>query len=142
MNTKERILSGEEKINDILSEYVDLIWSLYTDGIADSFGEEDEESSTEDSHITICTLIALCFLNNRDKISYPFDYSDIEESVFYEVVEAVDFILQLENIVHQGHLKREIINGKAAYSSLDVNTDSAVNKKIDKIKSNKKKKKD
>ncbi len=115
ISIKERLLSGEEKISDILSEHVELINSLYNEAIALSFGEE---SSTEESHATACTIVALSLLNNREKIEYPLSF-DCDESIIHEMSDTVDFILQLEMMVSQGNLKRDTVNGKALYSNGD-----------------------
>ena len=115
ISIRERLLSGEENINDVLSDHIDLINNLYTQGIGDSL---DEESSTEESHTTICTIIALCLLNDKEKIEYPLEYGeDISEDIIYEIAKDIDFILNLENMVDKGVIVREKVNGRSVYTN-------------------------
>lgn len=115
ISIRERLLSGEENISDVLSDHIDLINNLYTQGIGDSL---DEESSTEESHTTICTIIALCLLNDKERIEYPLEYGeDISEDIIYEIAKDIDFILNLENMVDKGVIVREKVNGRYVYTN-------------------------
>lgn len=115
ISVRERLLSGVENVSDILSDHVDLINELYTQGIGDCL---DEESSTEESHTTICTIIALCLLNDKDKIEYPLEYGEnISEDLIFEIAKDIDFILNLENMVDKGVIVREKVNGRSVYTN-------------------------
>lgn len=115
ISVRERLLSGVENVNDILSDHIDLINELYTQGIGDSFGEE---SSTEESHTTVCTIIALCLLNDKDKIEYPLEYGEeISEDLILEITKGIELIITLEMMVKKEDLTREKINGRYVYTN-------------------------
>jgi hypothetical protein len=104
------------KIEDpkhILSFHTDLIKELYEEALAQTL---EEEETQEESIATICTVIALCFLNDKENIEFPLPYEEGEESLIVEIADAVNFILTLEALVDKGTVSKKIVKGKALYS--------------------------
>ena len=104
------------KIEDpksILSSHTDLIKELYEEALIQTL---EEEETQEESIAIICTIIALCFLNDKENIEFPLSYEEGEESLIIEIADAVNFILTLEALVDKGAVSKKIVKGKAFYS--------------------------
>lgn len=97
----------------VLSFHTNLIRDLYEEGLAQTL---EEEETQEESIATICTTIALCFLNDKEHIEFPLPYEEGEESLIAEIAEAVNFILTLEALVDKGTISKKTVKGKALYS--------------------------
>lgn len=102
-----------EDPKSILSSHTDLIKKLYEEALAQTL---EEEETQEESITTICTTIALCFLNDKENIEFPLPYEESEESLIVEIADAVNFILTLEALVDKGSISKKIVKGKAVYS--------------------------
>lgn len=102
-----------EDPKSILSFHTDLIKELYEEALAQTL---EEEETQEESIATICTTIALCFLNDKERIEFPLPYEEGEESLIAEIAEAVNFILTLEALVDKGTISKKTVKGKALYS--------------------------
>lgn len=105
--------SGTKDSKSILSYHTDLIKELYEEALAQTL---EEEETQEESIATICTTIALCFLNDKENIEYPLSYEEGEETLIAEIADTINFILTLEALVDKGAISKKIIKGQAVYS--------------------------
>lgn len=115
MLISEQLREDNANLVPILFSNIDHINKLYLQALAESFKHEE---SGDESFAIMCTIIAVCLLEDFDNVPQPLemDYSAEDEELISHIGDLLCHLLSLESLHKKGILKRRVVNGEPLYT--------------------------
>ena len=116
----DKLRNDPDNATSIMADNIDGINDLYINAIAMSL---DEEEVGEDSLAIICTIIAICLINDIHEVKLPLQYEKGDEDLIAKIASQLSVLLLLEDMTERKQIIKTRIDGEDVYSLPEENKD-------------------
>ncbi len=114
----DKLRNDPDNATSIMADNIDGINDLYINAIAMSL---DEEEVGEDSLAIICTIIAICLINDIHEVKFPLQYEKGDEDLIAKIASQLSVLLLLEDMTERKQIIKTRIDGEDVYSLPEEN---------------------